>query len=63
MHDKGTITIPNNRTAAVSYNANKKVISNSYAPFINCISQINNAEVNDVNDIDALMSMLRLLTL
>ena len=63
MHDKGTITIPNNRTAAVSYNANKKVISNNYAPFIYCISQINNTEVNDVNDIDVLMSMLHLLTL
>ena len=40
---KGTITVPNTAAAeANANNANKKVIFKNCAPFINCISELNN---------------------
>ena len=45
---KGTITVPN--TAAGDVDANnpkKKVIFKNCAPFINCIREINNTQVNN----------------
>ena len=39
---KGTITVPNTRTAAAPNNRNKKVIFKSCDPFTDCISKINN---------------------
>ena len=38
--------------AAPVNNTNKKVIFKNCAPFINCISRTNNAQVNDAQDID-----------
>ena len=42
---------------------NKKVISKNCAPFINCISRINNTPVNDAYDIDVVMPMYDLIEL
>ena len=45
---KGTITVANTVTAvAAVININKKVIFKNYAPFTNCITEINNAQVDD----------------
>ena len=55
---KGTITV--NNTAAVdadANNKNKKVIFKNCASFINCISEINNTQVNNAKDIDIIMPM------
>ena len=50
---KGTVTVPNIAAADVdANNANKKVIFKNCAPFINCISEINNTQVINVKDID-----------
>ena len=59
---KGTITV--NNTAAADANANntnKKVIFKNCAPFINCISDINNTQVDNVKDIDIVMPMYNLI--
>ena len=55
---KGNITV--NNTAAKSAamtNTNKKVIFKNCAPFTNCISKINNAEVDNAEHIDIVMPM------
>ena len=57
IHVKGTITI---RNTAAANNTNKKVIFKNFAPFTNCISQINNTQVDDAHDIDLVMSMYNL---
>ena len=36
---------------------NKKVIFKNCAPFIKCISRINNTQVDDAHDINVVMSM------
>ena len=59
---KGTITVPN--TAAADANANntyKNVIFKNCAPFINCISEINNTQVDNAKDIDIVMPMYYLI--
>ena len=59
---KGTITVPNTAAAdADANNANKKVISKNCVPFINCISQINNTQVDNAKDIDIVMPMYNLI--
>ena len=59
---KGTSTV-NNTTAvdADASNANKKVIFKNCAPFTNCISEINNTQVDNAKDIDIVMSMYNLI--
>ena len=55
---KETITVPN--TAAVGTavnNTNKKVIFKNCVPFTDCITEINNTEIDDAQKIDVLMSM------
>ena len=42
MVGERTITVSNTRTAAVPDNSNMNVIFKNCAPFINCISEINN---------------------
>ena len=45
---KGTITVPNTAAAdADANNANKKVIFKNCASFINCISKINDTQVDN----------------
>ena len=59
---KGTITV--NNTPAADPNANntnKKVIFKNCAPFTNCISEINNIQVDNAKDIDIVMSMYNLI--
>ena len=43
-------------TAATPNNANKKVIFKNCAPFTNCISRINNTQVDNAHDLDVVMS-------
>ena len=59
---KGTITV--NNTAAPDTDANNtniKVISENCAPFTNCISEINNAQVDNAKDIDIVIPMYNLI--
>ena len=62
LHVKGTITVPNTAGAGVAVdNTNKKVILKNSAPFTNCISEINNTEVDDAQDIVIVMPMYNLI--
>ena len=58
---KGTITVNNTGTAAAPNNRSKKVIFKSCAPFTNCISEINNMQVYNAEDIDIVMEMFNLI--
>ena len=55
---EGTITV--NNTADAS-NTNKKVIFKNCAPFTNCISEINNTQVDNAKDIDIVIPMYNLI--
>ena len=59
---KETITV-NNTTAqgAAANNINKKVIFENCAPFTNCISKINNTQIDNAKDIDIVMPMYNLI--
>ena len=57
---KGTITVNNRGTAASTNNRNKKVIFKNCAPFNNCISKINNTQVDNAKNIDIVMPMYNL---
>ena len=59
---KGNITV-NNTTADGNdaNNTNKKVILKNCAPFTNCISKINNAEIDNAQHIDIVMSVYNLI--
>ena len=53
IHVKEIITVQNTAAAAaLGNNTNKKVIFEDYAPFTNCISEINNTQVDDAQDVD-----------
>ena len=59
---KGTITV--NSTAAdgaAANNTNKKVIFKNYAPFTNCISEINNSEIDSAKDLGIVMPVYNLI--
>ena len=59
---KGTITVNNTAAAdAAVNNANKKVIFKNCAPFTNCISKINNTQIDNAKDIDIVMPMCNLI--
>ena len=50
---KGNIAVNNNAGAgAAANNTNKKVIFKNCAPFTNCISKINNTEIDNAEYID-----------
>ena len=59
---KETISVNNTAAqgAAVNNN-NKKVIFKNYAPFTNCISEINNTQIDNAKDIDIVMHMYNLI--
>ena len=58
----GTITVNNTAGAGVgANNANKKVIFKNCAPFTNCISEINNTQIDNAKDIDIVMPMYNLI--
>ena len=55
---KGTITVNNTAAADTdANNTNKKVIFKNCAPFTNCISEINNTQVDNAKDLDIVMPM------
>ena len=59
---KGTITVNNTAAAdADANNTNKKVIFKNFAPFTNCISEINNTQVDNSKDLDIVMPMYNLI--
>ena len=59
---KRTITVNNTAAAdADANNTNKKVIFKNCAPFTNCISEINNTQVDNAKDIDIVMPMYNLI--
>ena len=58
----GTITVNNIAAAdADANNTNKKVIFKNCAPFTNCISEINNAQVDNAKDLDIVMPRYNLI--
>ena len=60
--DKGTITVPNTAAAgAAENNTNKKLIFKNCAPFTDCITKINNTQVDDAQKIDIVMPMYNLI--
>ena len=59
---KGTITVNNTAAqGAAANNTNKKVIFKRCAPFTNCISEINNTQIDNAKDIDIVMPMYNLI--
>ena len=59
---KGTITVNNTAAAgADANNTNKKVIFINCTPFTNCISEINNTQIDNAKDIDIVMPMYSLI--
>ena len=62
IHVKGTITVSNNGTSAAPNNRNKKVIFKNCGPFFNCMSEINNTQVDDAHDIDVVLPMYNVKT-
>ena len=59
---KGTITVNNTAAqGAAANNTNKKVIFKNCAPFTNCISEINNTQIDNAKDIDIVKPMYNLI--
>ena len=61
---KGYISVNNNAGAgagAAANNINKKVIFKSCAPFTNCITKINNTQIDNAEYIDIVMPMYNLI--
>ena len=61
---KGNIAVNNNAGAsAAANNIGKKVIFKNCAPFTNCISKINNTQIDNAEYIDIVMPMYNLIQL
>ena len=59
---KGTISVNNTAAAGAAVNNNnKKVTFKNCAPFTNCISEINNTQIDNAKDIDIVMPMYNLI--
>ena len=59
---KGNITVNNTASVgAAANNSNKKVIFKNCAPFTNCISKINNTQIDNTEYIDIVMPMYNLI--
>ena len=59
---KGTITVRNTEAAKTKVNnTNKKVIFKNCAPFTDCVSTINNTQVDDAQKIDEVIPMYNLI--
>ena len=57
-HVRVPVIVPNTADASAAVNnTNKKVIFKNCAPFTNCISEINNTQVDDSQEIDIVMPM------
>ena len=59
---KRNITVNNTAVAgAAANNTNKKVVFKNCTPFTNCISKINNTQIDNVEYIDIVMPMYNLI--
>ena len=59
---KGTITVPNMAAAGAAVNNNnKKVIFKNCALFTDCITEINNTQVDDAQKVHIVMPMYNLI--
>ena len=59
---KGTISVNNTAAAGAAVNNNdEKVIFKNCGPFTNCISEINNTQIDNAKDIDIVMPMYNLI--
>ena len=59
---KGSISVNNTAVGgATANNANKKIIFKNCAPFTNCISKINNTQIDNAEYIDIVMPMYNLI--
>ena len=59
---KGTISVNNTAAAGTAVNNDdKKVIYKNCTPFTNCISEINNKQIDNAKDIDIVMPMYNLI--
>ena len=59
---KGNISVNNTAAeGAAANNNNKKVIFKNYAPFTNCISKINNTQIDNAENTDIVMLMYNLI--
>ena len=59
---KGTIAVSNTAAASAdANNTNKKVLFKNCVPFTNCISEINNTQVDNAKDIDIVTPMYNLI--
>ena len=59
---KGTISVNNTAAAGTAVNnIDKKVIFKNCVPFTNCISEINNTQIDNAKDIDIVMPMYNLI--
>ena len=59
---KGTINVNNTAAAGAAVNnTNKKVIFKNCTPFTNCISEINNTQIDNAKDTDIVMPMYNLI--
>ena len=61
IHVKRTIAIPNTVTTAAPGNRNKKVTFKNCAPFIDCMTEINNIQLDNAKDIDIVVPMYNLI--
>ena len=59
---KGTISVNNTAAQGAAANNNiKKVIFKNCTPFTNCISEINNTQIDNAKDTDTVMPMYNLI--
>ena len=54
---KVTITVRNNGTAAATNKRNKEVLFKNFAPFTNCLNEINNTQIDSAKDIDVVTTL------
>ena len=58
---KGNISVNNTAGSAAVNNTNKKLIFKNCTPFTNCISKINNTQIDNAEYIDIVMLMYNLI--
>ena len=58
---KGTMSIARVLAPAEPNNVGKEVVFKSCAPFTDCISEINNTQIDDAKDMDVVMPMYNLI--
>ena len=61
IHVKGNVSANNSGTATAPNNRNNKVIFKNCAPFTNCISKVNNTQIDNAEYIDIVMPMYNLI--